>query len=546
MEKAKTQTIDHKTLGELVDRVENAIENDLALTVDDMKLLLCAITTLCTLQSKMEDNNITLHKLRKLLGMVQQSERRRSEAGKGGSKGKGKVKKKKKKSKKPKNKNSEPTVVHHKMDLHHRGEVCTACHKGKLYKYSPGQLLRITGHTRYQATRHIFEQMRCNACQAIYKAELPEHVLSDGDVNQKYGYSARTMMVIDKFYMGTPYYHQENLSDLFGESITASTIYDQCEYAANDAFPIYKALKKLAANAYRFSFDDTRNRILDQEPEYRDKPNGKGKQLRKGIFTSAVIAELESGHDIILYKTNLGHAGEFLSEILEKRDAKQPAPLTMCDALMSNLVTKVEVKSAYCNAHARRHFYDLQAIYPKDIDWLLETYGGIWENESKTKTDSFSDVERLCYHKKHSLPLMRKIKEWAEKRKASRAFEEHSALGKAVKYFLKYYDNLKLFCAEPGALIDNNRTEEKLKTPIRGRKTAHFYKTTIGADVSNVLTSLIATTNAADENVFHYFQAIQKNREKVKQNPQDWLPWVYRETLEKLNESSEISPNDSS
>ena len=65
--------IDRKALAELIARVEEAIEHNLALSVDDLKLLLLAISTLCALQEKIEADDVTLHKLRKLLGMVQQS-----------------------------------------------------------------------------------------------------------------------------------------------------------------------------------------------------------------------------------------------------------------------------------------------------------------------------------------------------------------------------------------------------------------------------------------------------------------------------------------
>src|ERR1700722_19195829 len=68
--------IDRDALSSLMMRIEEAIEHDLSFSVDDMKLLLSAITTLCTLQSKIEQDDVTLHKLRKLLGMVKQSERR--------------------------------------------------------------------------------------------------------------------------------------------------------------------------------------------------------------------------------------------------------------------------------------------------------------------------------------------------------------------------------------------------------------------------------------------------------------------------------------
>ena len=73
--------IDREALSGLITRIEAAIEYDLALTVDDMKLLLSAITTLCTLQSKIEQDDVTLNKLRKLLGIMKQSEQRRKSMG---------------------------------------------------------------------------------------------------------------------------------------------------------------------------------------------------------------------------------------------------------------------------------------------------------------------------------------------------------------------------------------------------------------------------------------------------------------------------------
>ena len=117
---------------------------------------------------------------------------------------------------------------------------------------------------------------------------------------------------------------------------------------------------------------------------------------------------------------------------------------------------------------------------------------------------------------------------------ASDTFEEHSALGKAIKYFLKYYEGLIMFCVELGAPIDNNRMEEKLKIVIRGRKTSHFYKTVNGAGVANVLISLIATADQAAVNSYEYLQTIQRYHQAVKENPKNWLPWNYLVTLENM------------
>jgi transposase len=523
--------IDFHELAKLIERVEQAIEHDLALSVSDMKLLLCAITTLCTLQTKMEQDDITLHKLRKLLGMIKQSEQRQSSDNKRKKTSTNKKNLAKKKAKKL----AKTKTDHHVFPTDQRGSVCQECQRGKLYPYTAKRLLRITGHAPFEATQHIVEQWRCNACQALYTASLPDSVLEDGDADQQYGYSARALMAINKFYTGTPYYHQENLTDLFGFYISASTIFDQCETVANDSMPVFYELKRQAARAELFLLDDTYNRILEQQPELRDRPNGKGQQLRSGVYSSGLIALLPDGREIVLFETSLGHAGEHLDSILQHRPSNLLAPKIMSDALSSNKVTKTVVIVCYCNAHARRQFYDLEKLYPEELGWVLDTYGKIWGNEAIIQDQKMSDEKRLAYHQEHSLPAMTSIHAWVIKKLASEDFEEYSALGKAIKYFHKYYDGLIMFCVMLGAPIDNNRMEEKLKIVIRGRKTSHFYKTANGAGVANVIISLIATAAQADVNSYEYLIALQKNRKRVKENPKNWLPWNYEITLAEAN-----------
>jgi len=522
--------IDRKALAELIVRVEEAIEHNLALSVDDLKLLLLAISTLCTLQEKIEADDVTLHKLRKLLGMVQQSERHlvSSQTSKDKKRKKNAQKKNSNKNKSP---SKPPKLIHHAITEYQRGQVCPACKIGKLYKFEPSTFLRVTGHTRFEAEKHILEQLRCNACQEIYKAPLPESVLEDGDANQMYSYSARTLMVIDKFFSGLPYYHQANLADIFGHSMGASTIFDQCEQVADAVMPMFYELKRQAATAYQFLLDDTRNRILEQKPELRDKPNGKGQVLRTGVYSSGLIAQLSDRHEVVLFETSLGHAGEHLDSILKLRPKGLAPPLTMSDALSSNSVIALAVKAAFCNSHARRNFFDIKSRHPAEIDWVLETYARIWITEDVVKEKNLNPEQRLAYHQEHSLPAMQAIRDWATKKLEAEDFEEYSALGKAIQYFLRHYDKLILFCVELNALIDNNRMEEKLKILIRGRKTAHFYKTVNGAGVANVLISLIATAYNADENVYDYLVALQRYKERVKEEPFAWLPWNYKKTL---------------
>jgi hypothetical protein len=60
-----------------------------------------------------------------------------------------------------------------------------------------------------------------------------------------------------------------------------------------------------------------------------------------------------------LFQTNIGHAGEFIDEILKKRKPDKSPPILMSDALPSNNLNGMPVLHATCNSHARHHFVDM-------------------------------------------------------------------------------------------------------------------------------------------------------------------------------------------
>jgi transposase len=338
-------------------------------------------------------------------------------------------------------------------------------------------------------------------------------------------------MALNKFYSGLPYYHQGNVSDLFGFPISASTIFDQCEYLANSVMPVYYELRRMASNAKLFLLDDTPHRILEQQPEERANRNGKGTRVRTGIYSSGIVAYTQTDQEIVLFETSLGHAGEFIDSLLKKRDKTLPIPVVLSDALSCNTPSVMEVYQAYCNSHCRREFFDVQHLKPEVIDWLLERYGKIWENEALIKEKHLDAKERLTYHQQHSKPVMEEIKTWALSEQKADTFEEHSAFGKAINYLLRHFNKLTRFYQLPGVPIDNNRMEETLKLIIRSRRTCHFFKTVNGAGVANVLTSLIGTGMRADINLFDYLTILQRHAVEVRANPSAWLPWNYLDTL---------------
>jgi hypothetical protein len=522
-EKSKISELTAKELDALITRLEEAIEFDLALSNDDIRLLLSALLTLATMQESLSNKKITLHKLRKLVGMVQSSEKLSDLVNEKPSVNKHKVPRKKK----PKKKNSvSPVKIHHKLKTLNKGDTCPECERGSVYRYEPAQLLRVAGHSPFTPELHLSERLRCNTCGQFFTAPLPDDVLADGDSDQKYGYSARSLMAINKYFAGTPFYRQESLQSLLGFSVSASTIFDQCEYVANHLQPIFKVMKAQAANAVHFYLDDTTHRILEQAPIEKKKRNSQVMQKRTGIYASGIIASTKD-QDIVLFQTNIGHAGEFIDELLKLRPPDRPRPILMSDALASNNPTVTPVFQGACNSHARRNFVDVISQFPQEVEWVLKRYKLIWVHDDYSSKQPLNDTQRLAYHKQHSLPVMQEIHAWGIKHFKDMTLEENSSLGKAIAYFNNHFERLTLFCRMEGAKIDNNYMEAMLKLIVRNRKNAYFYKTLAGASISDVITSFIATSMQADVNVFDYFNAVQRNHQAVKESPADWMPWNY-------------------
>ena len=530
--------ISEAELDALIKRIEQAMNFAMALEPSDYALLLDALGTLATVQHRLNSHDVTLHKLRKLLGIVKASEKSRDlladRSGPGELDANNRSNRPPRRPKNPPQPPVKPTVVHHPLNTIHKGDTCPGCQRGKVYKFEPAQLLRITGDSPYSAHQHVCEQVRCGTCQEVFSAELPPELRADGEPGQMYGYSARTLMAIDKYYAGQPFYRQQSIQSLLGIKVTASTIFDQCEHVADALQPIWKQMLALAADARVFYIDDTTHRILDQKQIQKRRRGSDKLQRRTGVYTSSLLALYNDDDDgglgtrrIVLFQTSIGHAGEWIDEVLSGRSVQLPKPIVMSDALSANKVTVTDVSAAKCNVHCRRNFVELINQYPQETHYVLETYKVLWANEHECVEHALSDQQRLQYHRQHSLPAMQSLEQWCHTQLATEPVESNSNFGQAINYFLNHYDELTLFCTIPGVPIDNNEIERQIKLIVRSRKNSYFYKTQAGAWISDIVTSMLVICQENGVNAFEYLNAIQRNQRAVKANPKQWLPWNY-------------------
>ncbi len=421
-----------------------------------------------------------------------------------------------------------------RIDVRHpslrAGDACPACGQGTVYEKAPGVLVRITGQPPLAAKVYQLQKLRCHLCGQIFTAAAPEEA---GD--QKYEATAGSMIGLLKYGSGLPFNRLDGLQGDLGVPLPASTQWDIVQAMAVSLAPAFAELIRQAAQGEVLYNDDTTVKILElmgerarQEALAGAAGDASGSEERTGLYTSGVVA-LSDGRKVALFFSGRRHAGENLALVLKHRAAQLPPPIQMCDALSRNLPGELQTILANCLAHARRRFVDVYDRFPEPCGHLLETLAVVYRNDAAARQRGLSPEARLQFHQEASGPTMEALHDWLTEQLEEKRVEPNSALGDAIGYMLKHWEELTLFLRQAGAPLDNNVCERALKKAILHRKNALFYRTQNGARVGDLYMSLIYTCQLNQANPFDYLTELQRHADAVANDPQFWMPWNYRD-----------------
>ncbi len=224
--------------------------------------------------------------------------------------------------------------------------------------------------------------------------------------------------------------------------------------------------------------------------------------------------------------------GRIWGDVLAKRAAELAAPIQMCDGLSRNLPAEFETIVANCLAHGRRKFVDVVESFPEECRHVLEALKEVYHNDKLAREQDLTPAARLELHQTQSGPVMESLHRWLTRQFDDHLVEPNSSLGQAINYLLKRWEKLTLFLREPGAPLDNNICERALKKAILHRKNALFYRSAKGAGVGDLFMSLIYTCQLCDANPLDYLTELQHHAEELAAEPNRWMPWNYRKTLD--------------
>jgi hypothetical protein len=405
------------------------------------------------------------------------------------------------------------------------GERCPSCARGKVYRKKPAVLVRVRGVAPLRATVYELERLRCNACGEVFVARAPPDVGTE-----KYDETAAALIALLRYGLGLPFHRLERLGTELKVPLPAATQWEVVEAAAEAVEPVWREMVEQAASGEVLYIDDTKARVLALGEEIREEIR-KGQSERTGVFTSGVVATVGE-RKIVLFFTGRSHAGENLARVLEQRSQDLGPPIQMCDALSRNTSPgDLATILANCLAHARRHFVDVVGSFPAEVAHVLELLGKVYERDAQARAQGLSPEERLRHHQEYSAPVMAELEGWLQAQIDERRVEPNSALGEAIAYMQNHWEALTLFLRVPGAPLDNNACERALKRAILHRKNSLFYKTPNGARVGDLYMSVIHTAEQCGADPFDYLAALIRHRQSVAAAPERWMPWSYADAL---------------
>jgi hypothetical protein len=410
------------------------------------------------------------------------------------------------------------------------GDLCPQCAAGKVYDSTPRTIVKVTGQPPLGATVYELRRLRCRLCDAVFSAALPEGVAQA----PKYDASCASMLALLRYGSGMPFFRLEGLQNNLNVPLPDATQWDIVANAVTAPRYAYEELIRQAAQAELLHNDDTPARILSLINE-RTKAEAAGIEPEaKAINTSGIVAVMRPPQGelkAVLFFTGHAHAGDNLARVLAQRARELAPPMHMCDALGSNMPGAFATVLCNCLAHGRRQFVDLVDHFPHECRHVIEILAQVYANDEHCRTCKMSPAQRLAHHQAHSAAPMLALQTWMGEQLEQRLVEPNSSLGGALNYMLKRWDALTLFLRKAGAPLDNNVCERALKRAIRHRKNSLFYRNARGAEVGDVYMSLIHSCELCGVNAFEYLQALQTHVEDVQANPDQWLPWNYREQL---------------
>jgi len=260
-------------------------------------------------------------------------------------------------------------------------------------------------------------------------------------------------------------------------------------------------------------------------------------EVKRSFNTTVMAGRLEQSGNcdwIVFYRSHLGHFGNLLTRLLEKRNPKLNELIVQSDLASVNNVTdeelsdKFNITRAGCSSHSRRPFALYESEAPEQCGDILHLFKGLAlfeellteQGRNKENVTAVRDkYSRFCWQEIkqacHDL-----IKDWSPSTK----------LGTGANYIINHYNALTVYLDEPRLQSSNNFSERMLRMEKLIEKNSMFRQTLEGRFALDVLRSVYQTATISGVPLNDYIIDILKtDPQKIADNPEDYTPSNWRQ-----------------
>ena len=289
------------------------------------------------------------------------------------------------------------------------------------------------------------------------QAPAPEHLIEGGIPTE----ALIAAVVIAKYADHLPLYRQAQIYGRQGVELDRSTLADWSGRAAFALRPVYERLFDVLKGSDKLSADETRAPVLD--PGRRKTKTG---QLWAYARDDRPWGGPEPPGVAYVYEPDRKH----------ERPAAHLAGFAGCLQVdgygaYKALAEGNAVTLAFCWAHARRNFFDIQAANPAPIAVeALARIGGLYAIERDIR--GLGASARLAARQARARPILEAMKPWLEAKLA--AVSGKSKLAEAIRYALSRWAGLIRYLDDGRIEIDNNVLERAVRPIATPRRSSYM------------------------------------------------------------------------
>ncbi len=353
------------------------------------------------------------------------------------------------------------------------------------------------------ASLFVVEHRRCTYacphCQGhVTTAEKPAQPIPKGLP----GPGLMAHVITEKYADHIPLYRQERRLERQGVEITRSTLCDWMGGAARMLEPLYDLMKTLILLCGTIHTDDTSVKLRDSERKLKA-------TARLWIYRG------DFRHPYNVFDFTMSRSRDGPSQFLEGyRGFLQADAFGGYDGIYAG----GRVIEVGCNAHARRKFVEAQKTDAARAAAALAFYRELYAIEKAIRKEIAEAVPedeadeskraaiRLRIRQERAVPVIKRFGEWLEEQKKD--VLPKSPINGAISYVRNHWEALIRYTSSGYLAIDNNVSEQHMKTIATGRKNWLFVGSEEGGRTMAILSSVVSSCQRHGHDPFVYLRDV--------------------------------------